>query len=178
MRGCTEITLGGHFEVKSRLFWVIVCAKRGLEVGFRAVEHFGLPASPANTLGIGSQLSKYWKYIGGLTHISGQIGTPCAEFFASALCAPRTPEPSRTSSQASNEGKFARERCLEVQQCSRDSYLHAKQPLTWGLNDFLWLRGGVCRLPGVAGEGSFGPIFRRMPRPSPASSLIIGIYIG
>ena len=31
-----------------------------LEVGCRAVEHFRLPASTVNTLGIGSQLSKYW----------------------------------------------------------------------------------------------------------------------
>ena len=33
---------------------------RGLEVGYRAVKHFCLPTSPVNTLGIGSQLSKYW----------------------------------------------------------------------------------------------------------------------
>ena len=52
--------LGGDFEVNSRLFGVILCSKRGLEVGCRAVEHFRLPASTVNTFGIGSQLSKYW----------------------------------------------------------------------------------------------------------------------
>ena len=38
-------------------------SKRGFEVGCRALgpsNRFRLPASPGNTLGVGSQLSKYW----------------------------------------------------------------------------------------------------------------------
>ena len=53
-----------YFILFSRIsfnFKVLILGRTGLashlEVGCRAVEHFRLPASPVNTLGIGSQLS-------------------------------------------------------------------------------------------------------------------------
>ena len=53
-------------SVKKQAFGVILRSNRGLEDGCWAVEHFRLPASPVSTLGIGSQLSKYWNVCWGL----------------------------------------------------------------------------------------------------------------